>query len=404
MRLDRLLARSVARFVDRLIVLAYLVLAAVPVLAMTFGIKGRALYGSLPPTQRPALALDAILAEKYQHALTGWFESNLGLKGTSIALDNAILYHVFGETRFGSTVQLGKDRVLFPQDDISFFNKHGPWITDPARVDRLAAQMATLQRSLSARGRALVPVLIPSKSTIWRDKLPDRWKMDLPEPRPSDDTRRLIREALARHRVRYVDAIELLERSTASRNDLFGPDARHWTIYGACLALREAATLYAELSGKPRPPHGCELARSGPRRHEDDDMLSLINTLWVRPGHRQQSLVRHPPPPPDAGEKPSMLITATSFGWTLMFDAEDSKLYGPIHLNYYNNTFAAQDGARTEVQAGSPSWRAIVMEKDYHLLDLFESYLASPDAYVETFLRDILAEIGEAPPAAPPPR
>jgi hypothetical protein len=92
-----------------------------------------------------------------------------------------------------------------------------------------------------------------------------------------------------------------------------------------------------------------------------------------------------------------MLVTATSFGWTMMIEAEDTGLYGPIHLTYYNKTFAAQDGARTEVQAGSPSWRAIVMEKDFHVLDLFESYLAAPDAYVETFLRDILAEIGEAP-------
>ncbi|HSK02031.1 MAG TPA: hypothetical protein VK932_12355 [Kofleriaceae bacterium] len=385
------------RLHDRLLVLVYLVLAALPVLAMALEIKGRPLYGSLPPTPRPALELDAILAEKYQHELTGWFESNLGLKGTSIALDNAILHHVFRETRFGSTVHLGKDGVLFPADDISFFNKHGRQIADPAYIDRLAAQMATLQRRLSARGRALVPVLIPSKTSIWRDQIPDRWKQDLPEPRHADELTRLVREALARHRVKYVDAVELLQRAAVSRNDLFGPDARHWTIYGACLAMREAATLYAELTGKPRPPHECELARQGPRRHDDHDMMRLLNTMWVYRGYKRQALVHHAPPPPDWGPKPSMLVTATSFGWTMMFDAEDSGLYGPIHLNYYNKTFAAQDGARTEVQAGSPSWRAIVMETDYHVLDLFESYLAAPDAYVETFLRDILAEIGEAP-------
>lgn len=378
---------------DRLVVLAYLAVAVLPVLAASAGIEGRPLYGVLPPAPRPAPALDAILSERYQRDFTGWFERNLGLKGTAIALDNAILYHVFRETRSGAGVRLGEDGVLFPHEDIDYFNKHGRWIADPAYIDRLAGQMATVQRWLGARGRALVPVLIPSKTTIWRDKIPDRWKMDLPVPRHADETTRLFREALARHGVRYVNAIEMFQRGPAPREDLFGPDARHWTIYGACLALREAATLYAELSGKPRPPHGCELARTGTRRHDDLDLLRLLNALWVYRGYKQWAFVHHPPPPPGA-PTPSLLITSTSFGWTMLFDAEASGVYGPIHINYYNQTISSSVDPDLPVQAGTPAWRAVVMQKDYYLLDLFESYLAGPGSYVETFLRDMLAEIG----------
>ena len=385
------------RLLDRLLVLVYLAVAAAPVLAMLLGIEGRPLHGALPPAPRPALSLDAVVAEQYQRELTGWFESHLGLKGTSIALDNAILYHVFRETRFGSTVRLGKDGVLFSSEDLDFYNKHGRWIADPAYVDRLAAQMATLQRWLGDRRRALVPVLIPSKTSIWRDKIPERWKMDLPEPRHADETTRLFREALARHGVRYVDAIELLRRAPAPRPDLFGPDARHWTIYGACLALRDAATLYAELTGKPRPPHGCELARSGRPRHDDLDLKRLLNARWVYRGYKQLALVRHPPPPPPAaGARPRLLITSTSFGWMMAFDAEDSGLYDPVHINFYNRTISGGEGPDVEVRPGSPSWRAIVMEADYIVLDLFESYLAGPGSYVETFLADMLAEITRA--------
>ncbi len=392
-----------ARLLDRLLVAAYVALAALPVIAMVTGLRGRELRGSLEPTPRPALRGKAVLTERYQKAFAAWFESHLGLKGTSIAIDNAILYHAFGETKQGATVRVGEDGVLFNDEDINYFNKHGPWLPDPAYIDLLADQIADVQRRLRARGRALVPVLVPAKTSIWRDKVPTPWKLALGDPPPSDGRiYRAFRAALERRGVAFVDTRERFEamiRAGTPRADLWGPDARHWSVYGGCLAMQEVSALYARLTGRPRPPHACAFERARrSRSHDDFDLWRLLNAMFVYPTVKAIPVVQHAPPAP-AIPKPRTLLVGTSFCWTLLRDASDSGLYRGLHLNYYNQTFVPwPEGEQFPVEPSSPVWRAVTMDNDLYVLDLFEGYLAAPGAYVELFLEQFLAELDQAPP------
>lgn len=381
------------RFADPLLVIVYVALAALPLLATIIGIRGRAVEGSLPPAPAPEVSFARFLDESVQHGVTSWFESNLGLKGTSIGFDNALLYHAFTETKPGSTVRVGKDGVLFSHEDIDFFNKHAPWITEPAYVEQLADQIADAQRRLAADHRALVPVIIPAKTSIYRDKVPASWIMDVGTPRPSEDTTRMIRSALDRRGVIYVDARDMFETSMIPRYELYGVDSRHWSRYGACLALREVATAYAKLTGKPRPAHECLYERRRlVRSHVDIDLLRLINAYGVYADTKRVPHAGHAPPPAGA-PKPSVLFVGTSFSWTLMYDADASGLYGPLHVSYYHQKLVSWPENVTEtLKTGTPMWRDAMVGKDLYVLDLFESYLGVRGGYAELFLNDFAGD------------
>ena len=386
-----------SRLIDRLLVVVYVALAALPAVAMLLGWTGRKLEGSLPPTKLPAFRFSGVLTERIQKGIASWFESNLGLKGTSIALDNAVLYHAFGETKPGSGVRVGKDHVLFSHEDIDYYNKHAGLITDPAYVNRLADQIASVQRRFQARGQAFVPLIIPSKSSIWRDKIPDEWTMALPFPRAADETTRMIRQALALRGVVFVDARTIFERSKSSRVDLWGPDARHWTQYGACLAMTKVIDAYAKLTQQPRPPHRCEYVRKTlPITDDDFDLFRLLNAKWVDPALADGPVITHDRPA-ITSSRPRVLFTGTSFCWTIMRDAHNSGVFANARMNYYNQSFveasAGSDVELVAVEAGTPYWREHVMTNELIVLDLFESYLANPGTYVELFLNDVTKEL-----------
>ncbi len=388
-----------SRLTDRLLVAVYVALAALPVVAMAVGFRGRELQGELEPTPLPQLRFGAVVTEKFQHGLAAWFESNLGLKGTSISLDNAVLYHAFGETKPGPTVRIGKDRVLFSNEDIDYYNKAGRWITDPAYVNKLADQIADLQRRMAAQHKALVPMIVPAKTSIWRDKVPDAWVMDLPVPRAADETTRMVKQALMLRGVIYVDVRELFSTTTVPRADLYGPDARHWSAYGACLAMSKVVDAQAQLLGEPRLPHDCPFERKRvPRSYDDFDLWRLLNAIWVYPTVKQVPGVHHATPPPSVAKRPGVLFVGTSFGWQIMRDAQTSGLFRSSRLNYYNQVFAdAGPGEHIPVEPGTSGWRELTMTNELIVLDLFESYLANTETYVQLFLDDMTRELNAKP-------
>lgn len=383
----------------------YFALAILPVLAMALHWRPIRLEGVRAPVPRPALTFRDLRHERFQTKADAWFQRYLGLVGASIRIDNAILFHVFAETKMGATVRVGDDGVLFIDDDINYFNKAGVAVTGAPFVDELAARIATLQRSLAARGRAMVPVIVPSKTSIYRDAVPAQWTATLGTPRPTDvETYQGLVRAFAAHGVAYVDGRALVERRIAAgtpRRDLWRPEGRHWTRYAACLTVAEVTRVYGELSGKPQPPLECRLKMVAPGKDPEDlDLLRLLNALFVQPTQPRVATVEpHPPAPASAEPLPKALMIATSFGWTLTRELQESHRWSSIFMNYYNSTLHEVGGKRqAAVQPGDPLWREASFDRDLYVLDLFEGYLMG-DNYVDQFLHQAEAGIlaGEKP-------
>jgi hypothetical protein len=362
---------------DRLLVCLYVALAALPTIALALKLTDRKLEGVVARPKRPALTADAFRTDKFQPAFTEWFESALGYRNWAVFVDNTILYHAFGETKSGARVVLGEGDVLFERDDIGLLNKPVP---PELAVDNMADRISTLQRRLSARGRAFVPIIVPSKTSIWRDAVSDKWQLPHGDEYPSDQIYLRTKRALDARGILYVDARELLTtKQDVPRHLLWGPQARHWSEYGACLALQRVLATAERLSGR-KVDMPCRYdVRRVRRSHFNYDLMRLLN-VWNPRLSRENAVVTFDAPPPDP--KPRILIIASSFGWELFRVAEESHRFREIWLDYYDYQLFGPAGVEyADPPVSSEIWQDVFLDEDVYVFELFETYLYVNDQF-----------------------
>lgn len=390
---------------DIVLVCSYLVIAVLPVIAMLFDVHDVRINGVYVHPPAPSLAFSAVTGETFQKDATAWFEDRLGLKGYSVHLDNSILFHVFGETKPGANVRVGADGVLFQPDDLYFMAKYATGLQPSAeQIEAFAAKLAAIQTKLAHRGKALVPIIIPAKTTIYRDAVPSQWRRDVGDPPPTDTlVYAAFKAALDRHQVVYVDSRAAMTAPGARRELLWGRQARHWSYYAACLALHDVAADYGSLTGRPIGDYPCAVSTTStaPRWHDDYDLLRLLNAFKV-PRASEPVPVVGVPPLATTPDKPDALIIGSSFGWMLVRDAQRSGVFGKLHFNYYNNsmfdwptekrvTTPWEEPGATPIEPFSPEWRAATVDKDLYILDLFEAYLI-----IGSYSGDFLDQLDQA--------
>lgn len=379
----------------RIYLALYIVLALAPGAAKLLRVPDHRIDGVWAPAPRPELTLAGVRSESYQTQFTSWFEASLGLRAWEIWADNTALLHGFGETRYGSIVELGKDHVLFERDDIEFHNRGPDALPTDAWARELADDIATLQQKLAARHQAFVPVFIPSKTSFYRDEVPDKWTRDFgPDPRPAQRTMLAIKAELDRRGVAYVDGIELLTTSNLPREQLWGRGARHFAAMAGCLVNQAVLGRFAELTGR-RIDYPCvakKLAKP-PREHGDLDLFRLVNAWGA---YREREIYESVKPSIDPpADPPSLLWIATSFAWIMEYDAQLSQRFKGLWVDYYNNTLYV-DGYRGwswPVKAHTTGWRDVMLTRDLYVLELNESYVTTPDWFGRDAVRALLDEL-----------
>lgn len=371
------------RLIDLPLVCLYLAIASLPVFAMVMRVKDHRLEGAFPPAPPPKLAMAAVRSEEYQTKLTSWFEHSLGLRAWSIWIDNTILYHGFGETKWGSHVQIGHDGMLFERDDINYFNKSDGMLPAPRDLDQLADKIARLQAVLRTHRKALVPIFVPSKTTFYRDKVPPLWTRDLGDPRPSTvRVYHALRRALETRGVIFADGIELLMTSTEPRDALWGRDARHFSNYAGCLCVRETLARYAELTATPRIDYPCIPSfHRAARSHSDLDLFRLLNAWRVPRDPIGRDVGHDPLPEQPAPHAPRAMWISSSFGWVMMGDAELSRRLPQMHIDYYNRSVHSSSDASFEVKPFDDNWNRVFPTRDLYVLELNETYVTPPDFF-----------------------
>lgn len=375
--------------------LAVLVVPAVATIAPIW--PQRPIAGVEEEAVRPRLQAAALLSEAYQRAFTTWFEQRYGARPAAVRLDNSISYWLFGEARPEKRVRVGRDRVLFLDEQLYFYNgAHRP---DAAAW---AARAARAQALLHARGKELVVILLPSKAMVWEDALPPGWVTPLAAPRPCEvNVARAFPRALADAGVTFVDGrAELRELARRDRGAVYTRVGRHLTAAAACLVLERALELARpRLASKTIPALDCSFDMH-PGASLDDEEVDLWRLLEVWGGlpttpfpHMRE--VREAVP---RAERPDTLVVGSSFGRKLVGEALRNKALGQTHFYYYNRTFVDREAdVEYPLEHGSPRWRATTFEKDLYLLAVLEEYL--PDDGKE-FLEQVIAHLEDATPAA----
>ncbi len=371
--------------------LFYVGLTAAPSLSMAFGLPDAPVQGALAPSQRPPLTATSFAKETYQHELTQWFEKGLGLRGVAVHVDNSILYHAFRETKPGAPVKLGK-QALFIDEDIAYYSGEGGDIRPEAEFEALADLVAKAQARVRARGGALVPIIVPSKTSLYPDQVSSGWSRPLGTPRPSEaHVYGAFRRALARRNVAFVDARALLQESKQPRDDLWGADARHWSYFASCITMQRVLGVYAALTARVPPPYECILQRNwAPAAlHEDYDLFRLLNVWGARPASPSTIDVVHPGTVAPSAKLRTVFV-GTSFTWELLKDSWNAGATQAPHFLYYNKIVVTwPSGKQDPVDAKTELWRDSVLSQDLYVIDLLETYL--PSGYAVEFINDFLA-------------
>ena len=373
------------------LIAAYLAVLILPVALTVAGVT-QFVSGALPPDRRPAVRLGAILDESFQRGTTRWLENHRRLFGFPVYVDNSALYHLFGETRVGARVRLGRDpRVLFVDEDVEYLDLREHNLPTADAVDALAARIASVQARLRARGQALVPVIAPAKTSVYRDQVDPRW-LRFAGRTPSDvEVYDRLTAALTAHGVAFVDMRAGLTRGAHPRAEVWAPTARHWSDFAACLTLAEVVGVRARLLDRPPTPYPCVLGhRRADRRHDDFDLWRILNVWGARPPTFDVPFAIHAPPA--AGEaRTAALFVGTSFNLALVRDAAASERFGAIHLHWYDSRMIAwPEDVSVPTAAGAPAWRDQLVDSDLIVLDLMEAALYSGHVYVDNFLTESL--------------
>lgn len=388
-----------ARILDPLLVCTYLLIAAVPLAGTITHTPGVQLFGALPEVTRPTWSARSFASEDYQKELTHWFEQSLGFRGVSVHADNTVLFHAFRETKPGLGIIIGRQDVLFERDDVGSYNALIEELPPPAAVEAYAEKVAWVQRRLAADGRAFVPLMIPSKLSLYRDELPARWQTDVgPEPRPYErGLYRAYQRAFDARGVRYTDVRRIFAASSEPREVLWGVEARHWSHYAACFATRDILAQRTALTGKPAPDYPCVLERRPDATSADFDLFRLLNAWFLHPANRSTPVAADPEPSSMPGDaKPSLLFVGTSFMGMVAHDALRSGAFRELHSFWYNSVYADPypHGPEVKVVPHTPQWRQIVA-KDIVVIDLFEPYM-SPQNVIAEFVEQLRVDLVRA--------
>ena len=399
--------------------LLYLALAILPVAGMVFHAPDVTIHGWWTIWERPKLTTMFVPKENFPMKFERWFDQNLGFRGVATYADNTILYHVFRETKPGAPVKRGLSGMLINDEDTIYFSKDHIDLPKEERILDLAERIDRMQKRLAKNGSALIPLIIPSKSTMYPELVAPAWKRDLGMPRPSDvHVYETLRDDLRRRGTSFVDARELfLEQKEPQlhslvpqpkdkRHLLWGLDARHWTFFGACLAVQKVMLKYTEMTGIAQKPHECHLRMmdDAPPWYDDYDLTELMNVWGVPYTAKQVPRADHPETKVDPklqANVPSLLIVGTSFNWIVLKDTEAANAVKDVHFIYYNRTVVTwPSGKQVTLDAKSELWRRAALGKQLYLLDLYESYI--PVDYAFWFLADLEKALDEGQVAPPP--
>lgn len=332
--------------------------------------------------ERPALTLRGVMDEKFQAAFTTWFTQHYGARGTATRIDNSLAYYAFGEAPPDKHVRVGKDKVLFLDEQMWF-----PSRQDEVDATGYAKNLKRAQELMRARGKVLLFLLLPTKTNVYPRAWPREWAYPLPEPLHAN-TRVIepIAQALRAEGVLWVDGRAVLAPMIKeSLPAVYPTTGRHLGAPAACVVLEEGLRLVRPLLPEYEiPTLDCaftlETKDDFEPGAEENDLLRLLN-VWT-PHPRVVVPVTKPLPERVPVERrPPTLVVGTSFGWRVVFEGERNHAFRHIRLHYYSKLIVDRDADKTTPLAiATPGWRELIESSSLIIIPAVEEYMPADGA------------------------
>jgi len=333
----------VPRALKLLLLLAPLTMALIALVDTPYHrLSTQTLFGVVQGTGRPRASFHRLWTGAFQAKFEAWLAQELSFKALMVRTDNTINLVAFGDisARTGIPVILGKDNTLFEMNYVNNTNGVSDVKGDPPpkssyTVDEDVRRLSLAARAFRRLGIDFVVLFYPSKAWIWRERLPQRYRLPGGAKRAQAGYEALL-SGLKKYDVPVVDGVDAYERLARRRPSfpLYNRGGTHWTEVGACEVAKRIVT---ELSNAGRSKLLCE---QGPEPGVDDaDLASLIN-VWDRgrfvdPVPQSKPSLNEPLPdgPRDA------LIVGTSFSRHLIGILQAAGVLREAeHLAYYRHS------------------------------------------------------------------
>ena len=360
------------------IVLILSIASAGSIAMLTGTIKDAELFGVESAASHPVFSISNVVHESFQAAAVAWFEQNWGLRGYAVRTDNTLIDTVFGETRKGQSVYLANRGVFIKDEDVTYYNR-----TDsPTAAIAAAMRFANAQAAMKKRGVVLLPVIVPSKTSFFRQELPAGLRRQGGEAVSDRNLYGAFVETLKENHALFVDARAALtaesDASFESRLEIFPRTARHWSTGAACHVMQLIAdAVRGSFPGMGSAQVDCTMVR---KEHpglgeEEFDLFRIANVWWNLPTDVPVNEVVGRPG--GAAFQIPTLFVGSSFLWKVVRISHDLEVFRPSLFYYYDKTIFETEHETIigKVQPYTEGWRSDTWSKKLFIVDVLETYL-----------------------------
>lgn len=205
----------------------FFLLLALPALTIPF-FSGGANTENRTLAEFPAVWTEDGFNAGFFSGLDDWLADHIGFRSLLVAANSRWQADLLGHSPEES-VLVGKDGWLFYADTLNDY-LNCPTLT-PRAAYCAAHSLSMLQSYAEAQGATFAAVIVPNKSTLYPERMPDRFT-----PADADGNLELLTAAMDAEGVRYADLLPVFSsRQTAH----YQTEDSHWTYQGAYLAWCE---------------------------------------------------------------------------------------------------------------------------------------------------------------------
>jgi len=358
-------------------------------------IEDAPLFGVEVDAKTPKLTLREVWTESFQRDAMLWFEQNWGLRGYAVRTDNTIVHGLFGEARSGQAV-VGRGGVLISDEDVKYVNRVDP----PEPSIAQAKNIARIQRKLRARGKVVIPVIIPSKTSFFRAAIPDGWKRRGSYARPDENLYGAFTRALRAEGAAFVDGRALLGAEMPD-DHVFAPTGRHWRMSAGCRVLQaalDAARPDLPELGDDRFDCTTRVDPHASIEDEDYDLFRLLNVWEDKPAGIDVEVLAAPKAP--GSLRIPTIFVGSSFVWKFVRVSRELEVFQPSLFYYYDSSVVDTTTLMItkKVEPFTDDWRKDTFSKRLFIVGILETYIPSDG---ERFLAELEKEIDASPEPGP---
>ncbi len=370
-------------------------MAAGTVNMMTRTVVDAPLEGYEERLPAPSLGLATVRDETFQKAATAWFDQRWGLRGYAVRTDNSLVSSLFGESRTNNVV-VGRDGTLISGEDTNYMNRSDP----PDDAIALAKTIARIQGKLRARGKVMIPVLMPAKTSFFRDAVPSEARRRNVFGLADTNLYAAFVRTLEAEEVAFVDGRKLLAERRAL--DVFAPTGRHWRVSAACRVLQatlDVARPELPELGEDQIDCHTHVDPNASIEEEDYDLFRLQNTWRRKPAGVDVEVLDGAKGTPAL--KVPTLFVGSSFLYKFIQISRELEVLRPSLFYYYNASVVDTTTVRItkKVEPFTEEWRKDTFSKRLFIVGLLETYIPHENV---RFFEEIEREL-ERPSSLVPP-